>query len=165
MSSLSFTKTLIAIAIFGYLAMPELEARTLDQQDPMNRNIDVNDLNALAQLLEQQGALSKINLDSADNDDDDDGDDDRSNIQAQNPLTAATVANQRNNLYNDDKPIQAEQTNQEQNRVAPSSDLKTSASHHHHGHHAKGWLDMGAWTGKKGAFGWHDKHPVGGKGR
>lgn len=40
-------------------------------------------------------------------------------------------------------------------------DLKTAASHHHKGHGAKGWLDMGAWSGKKGAFGWYDKHPVG----
>lgn len=48
-----------------------------------------------------------------------------------------------------------------QPRPAATVDLKASASHHHHGHHAKGWLDMGAWTGKKGAFGWYDKHPVG----
>lgn len=39
------------------------------------------------------------------------------------------------------------------------NDLNTAASHHGHG--VKGWLDMGAWTGKKGAFGWYDKHPVG----
>lgn len=47
-----------------------------------------------------------------------------------------------------------------------SSDLASAAGHHHHHHHSvKGWLVMGAHTGKKGAFGWHDKHPVGGKGR
>lgn len=57
---------------------------------------------------------------------------------------------------------------------AGSSDLKTSASyghHHHGGHHGhhgygygpSGWLDMGAWTGGKGSFGWYADYPVGGK--
>lgn len=54
---------------------------------------------------------------------------------------------------------------------APARDLKTSASygHHHHGgygggHHGydhSGWLDMGAWTGGKGSFGWYADYPVG----
>lgn len=39
---------------------------------------------------------------------------------------------------------------------------------HHHGHHGghydhSGWLDMGAWTGGKGSFGWYADYPVGGK--
>lgn len=52
-------------------------------------------------------------------------------------------------------------------RITPS-DMQTAAGHHHHsggGHYAHGLLAMGAHTGKKGAFGWHSKHPVGGKGR
>lgn len=54
---------------------------------------------------------------------------------------------------------------------APARDLKASASygHHHHGgygggHHGydhSGWLDMGAWTGGKGSFGWYADYPVG----
>ena len=45
-------------------------------------------------------------------------------------------------------------------------DMATAAGHHHHHkHYPAGWLKMGAHTGKKGAFGWHSKHPVGGKGR
>lgn len=54
---------------------------------------------------------------------------------------------------------------------APAKDLKASASygHHHHGygggHHGgydhSGWLDMGAWTGGKGSFGWYADYPVG----
>lgn len=57
-----------------------------------------------------------------------------------------------------------------------TKDLKTSASygHHHGGHHHggyhhgggydhAGWLDMGAWTGGKGSFGWYADYPVGGK--
>jgi hypothetical protein len=53
--------------------------------------------------------------------------------------------------------------------AAAPADLKTSASygHHHHGHHHGhghgGWLDMGAWTGGKGSFGWYADYPVGGK--
>lgn len=47
-----------------------------------------------------------------------------------------------------------------------SQDMSTAAGHHHHhGHYPHGWLKMGAHTGKKGSFGWHSKHPVGGKGR
>lgn len=47
-----------------------------------------------------------------------------------------------------------------------ANDMQTAAGHHHHsGHYPSGWLAMGAHTGKKGAFGWHSKHPVGGKGR
>lgn len=42
---------------------------------------------------------------------------------------------------------------------------------HHHGHYGghhsgygpSGWLDMGAWTGGKGSFGWYADYPVGGK--
>lgn len=54
----------------------------------------------------------------------------------------------------------------------PSSDLKTSASYGHHQHGGQhgghgydhsGWLDMGAWTGGKGSFGWYADYPVGGK--
>lgn len=45
-------------------------------------------------------------------------------------------------------------------------DMATAAGHHHHHkHYVHGWLKMGAHTGKKGSFGWHDKHPVGGKGK
>lgn len=48
------------------------------------------------------------------------------------------------------------------------SDLYPASSYrhhhnHHNGHHAHGWLTMGAYSGSKGAFGWHSKHPVGGK--
>lgn len=58
-------------------------------------------------------------------------------------------------------------TNIENARISVTpQDMSTAAGHHHHHHHyVHGWLEMGAHTGKKGAFGWHDKHPVGGKGR
>ena len=47
-------------------------------------------------------------------------------------------------------------------------DMATAAGHYYHQHHhhsPSGWLKMGAHTGPKGAFGWHAKYPVGGKGR
>ena len=47
-----------------------------------------------------------------------------------------------------------------------SRDMEAAPSHHH-GHHGggdhHGWLDMGAYSGKKGAFGWYADFPVGGK--
>lgn len=47
-----------------------------------------------------------------------------------------------------------------------SKDLDTAAGHHHHHkHYVHGKMEMGAHTKKKGAFGWHAKYPVGGKGR
>lgn len=47
-----------------------------------------------------------------------------------------------------------------------SQDLDTAAGHHHHHkHYVSGKMEMGAHTKKKGAFGWHAKYPVGGKGR
>lgn len=50
-------------------------------------------------------------------------------------------------------------------RLSPT-DMATAAGHHHsHKHYPSGMLKMGAESGKKGAFKWHSKHPVGGKGR
>ena len=97
---------------------------------------------------------SSMDLDDEDEDDDVATTDDQGNNQL-----AMQAANMAQLYYN-------EPQGQPQVYQSPvSSDLKTAASHHHHGHGVKGWLDMGAWTGKKGAFGWHDKHPVGKKGK
>jgi hypothetical protein len=58
--------------------------------------------------------------------------------------------------------------------VNGKSDLLQSASHHqeelemapsHHGHDNSGWLDMGAYSGGHGAFGWYADYPVGDHGR
>lgn len=168
MNPANIFKTLIVVVVFAYLSVndQQAEARTFsDLQNLDTRNINMNDLNTMVQLIDDS-KLSSNPMEQADNDDDNDDDDDRSNLQVQNPLMVSPSAS----LYNDNQsiqPILAEQTTQQHNKIGSPSgnDLKTSASHHHHGHGVKGWLDMGAWTGKKGAFGWHDKHPVGGKGR
>lgn len=101
--------------------------------------------------LATESSLSDEQLDT-DNDDEDD--DDLRVAPRSGPLLTG----------NTNLPVVADSAILAQNyQPLPSAsvDLKTSASHHHHGHGAKGWLDMGAWTGKKGAFGWYDKHPVG----
>lgn len=112
-------------------------------------------------LQQQQAALNALpinrelaDLDS-DNDDDDDGE--------MKSLIAGAAENNQATVVDDPLSAQGLNSNtaQYQPQAAASVDLKTSASHHHHGHGAKGWLDMGAWTGKKGSFGWYDKHPVG----
>lgn len=132
MSPLQLIKTLVIVAVIGYLAV-ELEAKNLDKKELEKQARDIqNDFDQI--LLD----TASTNLDQIADDDDIDEDD-------KNPALAAQPTNQR---Y----------------QSVPNTDLKASASHHgHHGHGAKGWLDMGAWTGKKGAFGWYDKHPVGGK--
>lgn len=150
MSPFNLIKTLVIVVVLGYLAIAESEARTLGQEVVSALESIQNDPNALPLLVENSRSSNNDQNDS----DDDDDDDDRANLQLQNPLAA-----QGSNLYYD-KPIMTEQSHPKY-QTLPSADLKTSASHHHHGHGAKGWLDMGAWTGKKGAFGWYDKHPVG----
>lgn len=52
-------------------------------------------------------------------------------------------------------------------QVNGGGDLAAAAGHHYsgHGHGVSGKMEMGAHTEKKGAFGWHAKFPVGGKGR
>jgi len=145
------------MVVLGYLAIVDTEARTLSQEEAA-AVVAAGSSRLQPNLNEAYSNGPKSNLEQNDSDDDDD-DDDRSNVQLQNPLVAAGTA-----LYYNNKPILAEQAQQSYQAI-PTTDLKTSASHHHHGHGVKGWLDMGAWTGKKGAFGWYDKHPVGGKGR
>lgn len=48
--------------------------------------------------------------------------------------------------------------------VSSEKDLE-SAPTHHHGHDHHGWLDMGAYSGHHGAFGWYADFPVGGRRR
>lgn len=143
-------KTLVICAILGYLSAIDLaEARVLDQQQALAEAAESiqHDMDMILQQQQQPSQQSNMDMDI-----DDDEEDDLQNQQ--NPNMASTGTNL---VYN--QPI-AEQSQKKYNAI-PSADLKTSASHHHHGHGAKGWLDMGAWTGKKGAFGWYDKHPVG----
>ena len=65
----------------------------------------------------------------------------------------------------DEEQLQGNDSNIENAKLSPN-ELETAAGHHHHHkHYPHGKLVMGAETGKKGAFKWHDKHPVGGKGR
>uniref|UniRef100_A0A6G1S8H5 Uncharacterized protein n=1 Tax=Aceria tosichella TaxID=561515 RepID=A0A6G1S8H5_9ACAR len=181
-----YVKTLVLVVVLGYLlALDSSEARGLDEQQQQDEFSNYNQGNNIQQAQQQQllaaAAASQRptltsgdaqNLDRLDSDDDDDDDDGIQQVQA----------DQQNNYYDNQQPqqmnspaqvvagsdlYQTDQSYQAPYQPAPSQDLKPAASKHygHHKHGAKGWLDMGAWTGKKGAFGWYDKHPVGGKGR
>lgn len=142
---------LVAVAMACLAVHQTCEARSLDAQQESLLQAISQSLPTPQELQQQQHlqqALSRASLEL----DDDDDEDDRADQQAPQQLAQAASA-----LYQQHKeqPVAvADQSNM--------GDLKPAASkHHHHGHGAKGWLDMGAWTGKKGAFGWYDKHPVG----
>lgn len=69
-------------------------------------------------------------------------------------------------LDGDEEPSRLDSNIENAKVQLTAGDMATAAGHHHHHkHYPHGWLKMGAHTGKKGSFGWHDKHPVGGKGR
>lgn len=127
------------------------EARTLDQQQVLGNVAESieDDMNLIFQQKKQPSQKSNLDMDIEEDEED--------NLQTQQNFAMASTGT--NLVYN--QPI-AEQSKKSYKSI-PSADLKTSASHHHHGlvHGAKGWLKMGAWTGKKGAFGWHGKHPAG----
>lgn len=150
MSSIYLIRSLVICAVLGYLSTIDLtEARTLDQEQVLSNVAESigNDMDLIFQQQKQPSQKSNLDMDIEEDEEDD--------LQTQqNPSMASTGTNL---VYN--QPI-VEQSEKNYNSI-PSADLKTSASRHHHGHGAKGWLKMGAWTGKKGAFGWHDKHPVG----
>lgn len=108
---------------------------------------------ASAKLLEQEGA--------------EEADDEAQTISR--PLLGAKLASvaAASALYNSGQELHGRHSNIARAKVQmEDKDLKTAAGHHyHHKHSVHGWLKMGAHTGKKGAFGWHAKYPVGGKGR
>jgi hypothetical protein len=165
-----FLKTLVLVVVLGYLLAPESsEARGLeDQQQDDFLNYSQGNLHAQQQLetSAQRPMLTAAdvqNLDRLDSDDEDDDDDRIQQAQPDQPQQISAIGSGRvtsgSDLYQTDQSYQPPYQ-------PAAQDLKPAASKHygHHKHGAKGWLDMGAWTGKKGAFGWYDKHPVG-KGR
>lgn len=153
-----FLQIAALLAALAFLAFPELEARGIEQQlaqqddetglysGLLNTASDPSQLQALLQTSAPRADVGQL---------DPDEEEEEERVEAEQ-------------LNYNQAPVQAGSANHNQaGLLAPSSvDLKPAASkHYHHGHGAKGWLDMGAWTGKKGAFGWYDKHPVGKKGK
>jgi hypothetical protein len=182
-SCIQLVKTIVLVVVLGYLlALDSSEARSLeDQQDEISNYGDQENLQRTEQQLVAAAAAAagqipmtntgdNQNLDRSDSDDDDDDDDRIQQVQPDQQYLHQQPQQLMNNqvqtaaagsdLYQTDQSYQPPYQ-------PPTQDLRTAASKHygHHKHGAKGWLDMGAWTGKKGAFGWYDKHPVGGKGR
>lgn len=183
-SSESFMKAFVVVVVLGYLfTLNSSEARgwtggEQQQQQPTGQEIgaalsqQANDLQAQYEGIQSAlpaGAAEGLasNLDRLDSDDDDSDDDDRVQLQPATLPGGQQAVGAGSQLYHQQTsmggnsqqfPMASEQTS-----AAGPADLRTAASKHY-GHHkggAKGWLDMGAWTGKKGAFGWYDKHPVG----
>lgn len=171
-------KTVGLVIVLGYLvALDSSKARGLDEQQDGLLNYQRSIQQAQQQLAAAQqqqhqrqprlgGDVS--NLERLDDSDDDDEDDDRFiQQQLQSQLLQQYAMNAPVQVAGSDlhQADQAASTYQPplQGAGSASDDLRTAASkhHRHHKHGAKGWLDMGAWTGKKGAFGWYDKHPVG----
>ena len=181
-SANQFVKTLVLVVVLGYLlALDSSEARNLDEQQddfPGYNQGTIHQAQQQQQLLAAAAAGQRPtlaagdaqNLDRLDSDDDDDDDDRAQQLQPdqqnhhydhlqQQPMAGPSQVAAGSDLYQTDQSYQPPLR-------AQGQDLELAASKHygHHKHGAKGWLDMGAWTGKKGAFGWYDKHPVG-KGR
>lgn len=148
-------KIILIMGVFALIYIDKTNARHL-QIAPNGQIHNAANYNGLPSISRDQlGPMVLNNGPLGDNqssnldDDDDDDDDMRRLLNSDGFKTEQQVTN-------------SQVTDQIQLIPAASGDLRTSASHHkHHGHHAKGWLDMGAWTGKKGSFGWYDKHPVG----
>lgn len=155
----STKQVFLFVAVVACLAIGEIcEARSLDpQQESFLQAISDQGMQAPLDLQQQQQAQQALAGANLDLDDDDDEDDRADQQQQQQPLQQQQLAPAGSALYQrqNEQPIVVAAS-------ATGGDLNPAASkHHHHGHGAKGWLDMGAWTGKKGAFGWYDKHPVG----
>jgi len=170
MSPAKYFRVLIVVAVLGFLAIIDgTEARNLTPQEAQDL---LSQADAYDKMIQQQsanmpagGKQSQLDqLTEAIDEDDDDDDAGSGLIPANLPTQAirqpSTSGNpefrQASTEYLSEKVAASGQS-------SPAGDLKPEASKHYHhkGHGAKGWLDMGAWTGKKGAFGWYDKHPVG----
>lgn len=167
LSAIAISATLLGCFALNHLA----QASPSPPQDslPVNYYEQQQQLQGFAQGNPIYGNMQQINNNDEDSDD---GDEDDDIANAQGHLAAMAAQNsvhptggEQNVASNSHLDDVSATGNYQQVAPRPSAnDLKTAASYHkHHGHGAKGWLDMGAWTGKKGAFGWHDKHPVGGK--
>lgn len=146
------------------VAMRQNEAANIAQankqmQQPENTNDNLDEAES-----------AESSMDSRDFDDEEDSDPQATNGRPMNnnnnnQYAPNSMGNQ-NDQYNEDKADPAESNIANAKIHLSSQDMATAAGHHHHhGHYPHGMLKMGAHTGKKGSFGWHDKHPVGGKGR
>lgn len=100
--------------------------------------------------------------DEVDNESDGDSADE---VESTRPASSNLVDNISTDIYGE--PHVGLDTNIENAKIEISpNDMATAAGHHHsHHHYVHGKMYMGAESGKKGAFKWHSKHPVGGKGR
>lgn len=130
--------------------------------DESTRNDEIQDDLTAADLDLDGAAATSESTDNSDNDSDDD--DSNASEASESDLRWSDNNNYRGNNDNEPHGLDSNIENAKIN-MSPKDMATAAGHHHHHGHYPHGWLKMGAETGKKGAFKWHDKHPVGGKGR
>lgn len=117
----------------------------------------------LAGMLEPElEEMDSLRISSANNADDDE---DEADMEAPSSASSNLVDNISTDA--DGEPHVGLDTNIENAKIELTpEDMATAAGHHHHHkHYVHGKMYMGAESGKKGAFKWHSKYPVGGKGR
>lgn len=148
----------MGLALLGWLACPA-NAVALPEEDPEQLFADESNQfeSEMEPMDESRQVLTSDMRQARHNDDLDAADEDE---QLSSPEADKRVSANPEELEQLDTNIENAKV-----RVSPS-DMATAAGHHHHHHHyVHGKLDMGAHTAKKGAFGWHAKYPVGGKGK
>lgn len=134
-----------------------------------NQNIEVTDKTAKDEFDEAESALEPEANDMSDIESEQDSESDEVE-QPKGESSNLMPWSEGSSNANDEDDSGAELKGSDSNIANAKIDMSkndmsmAAGHHHHHGHYAHGWLKMGAHTGHKGAFGWHDKHPVG-KGR
>lgn len=163
----SFKSATIVLSLFALCALLALSSSFTEAATLVANGAEQPEAAAAAdeQLNEAESADSGAA--EALRDFDDDGEPSLDEPREQAGSAGNQIASLDNNQSQDSDDDSAEASNIANAKIDVSSqDLATAAGHHHHhGHYPHGMLKMGAHTGKKGSFGWHDKHPVGGKGR
>lgn len=139
-----------------------------ESRDDDGFNAEDQSENSEAEFAEPDGSLDKDASNANDaNEASDDSDSDYSGVGEATIGAASSGKGRWSNNQQDQSNLDSSDSNIANAKVRFSpKDMATAAGHHHgHKHYVSGMLKMGAESGKKGAFKWHDKHPVGGKGR
>lgn len=170
---------LVSIAMFAILSKEFAHSAPITSDEN-----EVEDQAALESLLqpEEQAANDQeqagsdlsgflnesVDPEDSDSDSDAGDDDDMDQAAASNLIPESLLLKQQNQqVLTSSSSITKANMNQKPNNLIDYGRelLPAAGHHHHHKHYVSGKLEMGAESGKKGAFKWHDKHPVGGKGR
>lgn len=143
---------LATAAMFAYVAFNQTQAASVESPKLLKHQED---------LMEQEASQQPASDVYVDPD-----------VFEEDELVAASAQDAQNLIWNNlddgelfDGEPESLDTNIDNARVEFTPREMAMAASHHHKHSVHGKMSMGAHTGKKGAFGWHAKFPVGGKGR